>query len=58
MLKSPEGEEITYTFRFDFNTSNNQPEYEVLQAEMRLAKEVGAQHVKALSESLLITNQL
>lgn len=58
MLKGPEGDEITHTLCFKFNTSNNESEYKVLLAEMRLAKEIGAQHVKGLSDSLLITNQV
>ncbi|KAI3739893.1 hypothetical protein L2E82_30305 [Cichorium intybus] len=58
ILKSPQGEEITYALRFDFRTSNNEAEYEALLAGLRLAIENGAIRVTALSDSLLVTNQI
>nr|KAJ0197575.1 hypothetical protein LSAT_V11C700351640 [Lactuca sativa] len=39
VLQSPNGEEITYALWFDFQVSNNEPEYEALVAGLRLAKE-------------------
>ncbi|KAI3739905.1 hypothetical protein L2E82_30317 [Cichorium intybus] len=58
VLTSPEGEEITYSLRFNFQTSNNEAEYGELLAGMRLARENGEQHLLAHSDSLLVTNQI
>ncbi|KAL7601627.1 hypothetical protein Lser_V15G24154 [Lactuca serriola] len=54
ILTSPEGEEVTYTLCFDFHTSNN----EALLAGLRLAKQMGAKAVTALTDSRLAVNQV
>lgn len=58
ILKNPKGDEITYALRFDFQVSNNEAEYEALLAGLRLAQEVGAKHLRAFSDSLLVTSQV
>lgn len=58
ILTSLEGEEVTYTFPFDFHTSNNEAEYEALFVGMRLAKQMGAEAVVALTNSRLTANQI
>ncbi|XP_052627003.1 uncharacterized protein LOC128133558 [Lactuca sativa] len=58
ILTSPEGEEVTYALRFDFHTSNNEAEYEALLAGLRLAKQMGAKAVTALTDSRLAANQV
>ena len=58
ILTSPEGEEVTYALRFDFHTSNNEAEYEVLLAGLHLAKQMGAKAVTALTDSRLAANQV
>lgn len=51
-------EEITYALRFDFHTSNNEAEYEALIASLRLARQMGADIVTALTDSRLAINQI
>ncbi|KAL7605482.1 hypothetical protein Lser_V15G18132 [Lactuca serriola] len=58
ILTSPEGEEVTYALCFDFHTSNNKAEYEALLAGLRLAKQMGAKAVTALTDSRLVANQV
>nr|KAJ0216025.1 hypothetical protein LSAT_V11C300153800 [Lactuca sativa] len=58
ILTSPEGEEVTYALRFDFHTSNNETEYEALLVGLRLAKQMGAEVVAALTDSRLAANQI
>ena len=58
ILISPEGEEITYAHRFDFHTSNNKVEYKSLLLGFRLAKQMGAEVVTALTDSRLAANQI
>ncbi|QHN85752.1 uncharacterized protein DS421_16g540070 [Arachis hypogaea] len=43
ILKSKQGTQIELSLRFEFPTSNNQAEYEVLLAGLKLAKEVGTE---------------
>lgn len=43
---------------FKFHASNNHVEYEALVTGMKLAREVGATHLPAKSNSQLITNQM
>ena len=39
IVKTPRGDEITYSLRFDFQISNNEAEYVELLAGLRLAQE-------------------
>nr|GEX31746.1 reverse transcriptase domain-containing protein [Tanacetum cinerariifolium] len=43
ILDIPEGKEYTYALRFKFETTNNEAEYEVLLAGLRIAKEMRVQ---------------
>lgn len=58
ILTSPEGEEITYALLFDFHTSNYEAEYKALLTGLRLAKNMGAESIVALTDSRLDTNQI
>nr|KAJ0211608.1 hypothetical protein LSAT_V11C400219340 [Lactuca sativa] len=58
ILTSLEGEKVTYALRFDFHTSNNEAEYEALLVGLRLAKQMGAKVVTALTDSRLAANQI
>lgn len=58
ILTRPEGEEITYAPSFDFHTPNNEGEYEALLADLRLAKQMGAEAIVALTDSRLPANQI
>ena len=58
ILTIPEREEVTYALRFDFYTSNKEAEYEALLIGLRLAKQMGAEVVTALTDSRLATNQI
>lgn len=58
VLKIPTGKKLTYELRFDFQTSKNKAEYESIFAGMRVAKEMGAEAVEALSDSMLTTDQI
>ncbi|GKC53526.1 putative nucleotidyltransferase, ribonuclease H, partial [Tanacetum coccineum] len=40
MLVNPEGKEYTYALRFEFETTNNEAEYEALIAGLHIAKEI------------------
>ncbi|KAK9050039.1 hypothetical protein SSX86_030992 [Deinandra increscens subsp. villosa] len=58
ILKSPEGDELTYAIRFGFATSNNEAEYEALLAGLRLAKKMKAKQLMAYVDSLLVASQI
>lgn len=54
ILDSPHDIVIVQALRFSFKTSNNEAEYEALMAGLRLARELGVQHLKILSDSQLV----
>ncbi|XP_022003508.1 uncharacterized protein LOC110900962 [Helianthus annuus] len=56
-LTSPEGVELTYPIRLDFENTNNTAEYEALLAGMRLAKKMKAKHVEVSTDSQLVVKQ-
>ncbi|KAI3754151.1 hypothetical protein L1987_53929 [Smallanthus sonchifolius] len=58
MLTSPEGVELTYALRLEFQTTKNEAEYEALLAGLRLANKMGAKHLEAHVDSLLVANQV
>lgn len=58
ILTSLDGEEVTYTLRFDFHTSNNEAEYEVLLVGLRLARKMGIDKITTLIDSRLAANQV
>lgn len=51
VLIDPDGLVLEQSFHFGFPASNNVVEYEVLLARLKLAKAVGANRVKAWSDS-------
>ncbi|XP_071712598.1 uncharacterized protein [Rutidosis leptorrhynchoides] len=58
MLVNPEGQELTYTIRFDFNTTNNKAEYEALLSRLRMAKEMKIEYLRTFVDSQLVANQV
>ncbi|XP_071713006.1 uncharacterized protein [Rutidosis leptorrhynchoides] len=58
MLVNPEGKEFTYAFRFEFDTTNNEAEYEALLVGLRMAKELKILHLRAFVDSQLVCNQI
>ncbi|GKA97831.1 reverse transcriptase domain-containing protein [Tanacetum coccineum] len=58
MVVSPEGKEYTYALRFEFETTNNEAEYEALLAGLRIAKETKIQELIIFVDSQLVANQV
>ncbi|RDX88404.1 hypothetical protein CR513_30003, partial [Mucuna pruriens] len=58
ILEGPNGVLIEQSLHFEFRTSNNQAEYEVLLVGMRLAKDLEAKVLTAKSDSKLMTGQI
>ncbi|XP_071734903.1 uncharacterized protein [Rutidosis leptorrhynchoides] len=58
LLISPNGEEITYAIRLKFAASNNEAEYEVLIAGLRLTKSIDVRQLTAYVDSQLVASQL
>ncbi|XP_076917343.1 uncharacterized protein LOC143577386 [Bidens hawaiensis] len=57
-LISPRKQEFTYAIRLDFNSTNNEAEYEAFLAGLRIADKFEAQHVEAHVDSLLMASQV
>ncbi|XP_061343270.1 uncharacterized protein LOC133289364 [Gastrolobium bilobum] len=58
IIENPDGDAIEYSMQMDFDTSNNQAEYEALIAGLLQAQELGARKVKVYSDSQLVTSQI
>ncbi|XP_072073874.1 uncharacterized protein [Arachis hypogaea] len=58
ILASQKETQIEVSLKFEFPTSNNQAEYEVLIAGLKLAKEVGITKVIVFSDSQVVTSQI
>ncbi|XP_071694824.1 uncharacterized protein [Rutidosis leptorrhynchoides] len=58
MLINPERQEFTYALCFEFNTTNNEAEYEALLAGLRIAKEMNIEHLQTFVDSQLVANQV
>ncbi|GKC37552.1 reverse transcriptase domain-containing protein [Tanacetum coccineum] len=54
MLIDPEGKEYTYALRFEFETTNNEAEYEALLAGLRIAREMEIAKVAIFLDSQLL----
>lgn len=52
-LVNPEGQEFTYAIKLDFKSTNNEAEYEVFLAGLRIARKLGVQHLEARINSML-----
>ncbi|XP_056685866.1 uncharacterized protein [Spinacia oleracea] len=58
ICESPEGDVYEYAIRFNFQTSNNEAEYEALICGIQMSKAAGAAEVLVLSDSQLIVSQV
>ncbi|GMG98304.1 hypothetical protein Nepgr_000144 [Nepenthes gracilis] len=58
ILTTPDGFEIKYSLKLDFQATNNVAEYETLPAGLRLAKECSVKRLAVYSDSELVINQL
>jgi ribonuclease HI len=57
-LKSPKGDELSYVLQIHFPTTNNIAEYEALRHGLRVAKEIGVQHIMCCGDSDLVAQQV
>ncbi|XP_076955831.1 uncharacterized protein LOC143630803 [Bidens hawaiensis] len=57
-LVNPEGHEFTYAIKLDFKSINNEAEYEVFLAGLRIARKLGVKHLEARVDSMLIAGQI
>ncbi|XP_076923643.1 uncharacterized protein LOC143585845 [Bidens hawaiensis] len=57
-ITNPEGQHFTYAIRLEFKSTNNEAEYEALLARLRIAKKLGARHLEAHVDSMLVANQI
>ncbi|XP_076931527.1 uncharacterized protein LOC143596702 [Bidens hawaiensis] len=57
-ITNPEGQHFTYAIRLEFKSTNNEAEYEALLAGLRITKKLGAQHLEAHVNSMLVANQI
>ena len=57
ILDNSKGVILEYSFRLDFNATNNMAEYEALLSVLKLAKAVGAEVLNVKSDSLLVVHQ-
>ncbi|GJT25055.1 reverse transcriptase domain-containing protein [Tanacetum coccineum] len=58
ILTDPEGVEFTYALRFQFETTNNEAEYEALIAGLRIAEKMGVKNLEVNVDSKLVANQV
>ncbi|XP_065623790.1 uncharacterized protein LOC136065055 [Quercus suber] len=58
VLQSPEGDKLKYKVRLQYQTTNNEVEYEVLLKGLELAKSVEANSVLVLGDSKLVIGQV
>ncbi|XP_022004330.1 uncharacterized protein LOC110901874 [Helianthus annuus] len=57
-LVSPDNHELTYAIRLDFQSTNNEAEYEAFLAGLRLALKMGARNLEANVDSKLVAGQV
>jgi ribonuclease HI len=57
-LKSPKGDELSYVLQIHFPTTNNITKYEALLHGLRVAKEIGVQHIMCCEDSDLVAQQV
>ncbi|XP_022023603.1 uncharacterized protein LOC110923856 [Helianthus annuus] len=57
-LISPNNHELTYAIRLDFQSTNNEAEYEAFLAGLRLALKMGARNLEASVDSKLVAEQV
>lgn len=56
LIINPNKEELEYALRFDFESTNNEAEYEALIAGLGLARKLGAERIISRSDSKLIVS--
>ncbi|XP_076920564.1 uncharacterized protein LOC143581740 [Bidens hawaiensis] len=57
-ITNPEGQDFTYAIHLEFKITYNEAEYEALLLGLRIAKILGAQHLEAHGDSMLMANQI
>ncbi|XP_021995730.1 protein NYNRIN-like [Helianthus annuus] len=57
-LVSPDNHELTYAIRLDFQSTNNEAEYEAFLAGLHLALKMGARNLEANVDSKLVAEQV
>ncbi|XP_076937629.1 uncharacterized protein LOC143605369 [Bidens hawaiensis] len=57
-ITNPDGQHFTYAIRLVLKSTNKEAEYEALLAGLRIAKNLGAQHLEAHVDSMLVVNQI
>ena len=58
VIVTPEGIRLEHSFILRFRASNNEAEYETLLAGLKTVLGMGAQNIKAYSNSRLVVNQV
>ena len=58
ILKSPEGDKLRYAARLEYQTTNNEVEYEALLKGLELAKSLGAESIIVEGDCQLVINQV
>ena len=58
IIINPEKVKLCYAFQFGFKASNNEAEYEVMIAGLRMSKVLGAKRVHIKSDSQLVVGQI
>jgi ribonuclease HI len=58
LIENDEGVTVEYSLKFEFQTSNNQAEYETCLARIRAAKELGATAITLCSDSQILVSQI
>ena len=58
ILKSPEGDKLKYAARLQYQTTNNEAEYDALLKGLELAKSLGPESIIVQGDSQLIINQV
>ncbi|KAL0445373.1 UNVERIFIED_CONTAM: putative protein K02A2.6 [Sesamum latifolium] len=58
VITTPQGEDLEFAIKFGFKASNNEAEYEALVIGLRMARETGAKHLLAYSDSQLVVKQV
>ena len=54
VLRSPEGDNLSYVLRIHFNATNNVAEYEALLHGLHMSKELGVKHILFYGDSDLV----
>jgi hypothetical protein len=58
VMITPRGKELTFAIKLDFQTTNNEAEYEAVLAGLNLALEMGAKDVEIRTDSQVIAHQI